>query len=166
MCDYLQRITIQYSEAEDRIKLAGELSHGGTAAIWLTHRLLQRLLPVLSNWIEQHGEGKDQLEVFQEFAQHAARAGLDRQAPVQVAADSDSWLVYAIDIAKRPQLLALTLRGEHGQQVGIALEVTQLRQWLNILHDTYLKAGWPLDEMPMWVRVGEQLTVNGTEVLH
>ncbi len=43
----LQRITTEYVELEDRILLAGELGNREAVVVWLTQRLLQRLVPVL-----------------------------------------------------------------------------------------------------------------------
>ena len=40
----LQRCTTEYVECEDRIRLAGELASGATVVLWLTQRLMNRLI--------------------------------------------------------------------------------------------------------------------------
>jgi hypothetical protein len=147
-------MTIRYSDSEDRIRLSGELSAGAPIVVWLTQRLLQRLLPVLFAWLEQSMATVPRAEVIQEFAQQAARAALPPQAPVQAAADSSSWLAQAVDVAKYPQALVLSLRGIEDQQVQFTLDANNLRQWLNIVHDAYAKGGWAFDGWPAWLHGG------------
>jgi len=48
----LNRITTEYSELEDRIQLRGEAESKQTVVLWLTQRLLSRLLPYLFAWLE------------------------------------------------------------------------------------------------------------------
>lgn len=40
----LQRITTQYIEVEDRLRLTGELAPGEVVVLWLTQRLMHRLI--------------------------------------------------------------------------------------------------------------------------
>ena len=68
-----ERITTQYIDFEDRIRLAGEVGNAAPVVIWLTRRLLQRLLPALLQWLERQGADKQRAEVLQSFAQQAAR---------------------------------------------------------------------------------------------
>ena len=168
MCK-LKKVTIDYVPVEDRVRLSGECEQGGQLAIWLTRRLLDRLLPVLLDWIEQHaadvpgtatraetGAPNRRLpraEPLQGFAQHAARQHLVPQAPVRPGADDASWLAAAVDVKRGRQGVRLALRGARREQrADLQLQVKVLRNWLNILHDSYRKADWPLDVWPDWVR--------------
>lgn len=147
----LERITTEYIETEDRIRLSGEAADGAPVAIWLSLRLLQRLLPALLPLLE--GRRSDlHAGIMQGFAQQAARAELKPQAPVQVRVDSAAWLAFAVDIAPTGQAVTLTFRSADGQAAAIALGALPLRQWLGILHDMYVKAEWPLAVWPDWVR--------------
>ena len=49
----LQRITTEYIDQEDRIRLTGELAHGATVVLWITQRLLNRLIPHLTAWLSR-----------------------------------------------------------------------------------------------------------------
>lgn len=145
-------MTIRYSDSEDRIRLSGEMPDGATVEVWLTRRLLQRLLPVMFGWLEQSMAAVPRAAVMQEFAQQAARAALPAQAPVQAATGSSSWLAQAVDVAKYPQALLLTLRSAGEQSVQFTLDATALRHWLNIVHDAFAKGEWALDGWPAWLQ--------------
>ena len=45
----LQRITTEYDEREDRIRVSGQLAQGEAVVLWLTQRLLNRLVPHLTS---------------------------------------------------------------------------------------------------------------------
>jgi hypothetical protein len=104
-------------------------------------------------------------EPLQGFAQQAARQQLAPQAPVRARADAVRWLAAAVDVKRGSQGVRLALRGaEKGQRAELQLHVKLLRNWLNILHDTYCKAAWPLDVWPDWVR--EAAAPRATLVRH
>ncbi|MBC7859879.1 MAG: hypothetical protein H7Z39_14125, partial [Burkholderiaceae bacterium] len=77
----LQRITTEYVGVEDRIRLSGrddadDAGDGRTVVIWITQRLLQRLLPVLVEWLERQDGATLRADIARSFAQQAARAEL------------------------------------------------------------------------------------------
>jgi len=148
----LQRITTEYSDLEDRIRLSGETENAATIVVWLTQRLLERLLPVLLQWLEQQNAATSHAEMLHDFAQQVAKAGLIPQIPVQAGADSMAWLALSVNIAQSEQAVSLTLRGIDGQDVNLTLTANPLRQWLAILHTAYCNAGWPLAVWPEWMR--------------
>ena len=41
MTDSLDRITTEYIDAEDRLRLSGQSADGSAVVIWLTQRLIQ-----------------------------------------------------------------------------------------------------------------------------
>ena len=43
----LQRCTTEYIATEDRLRLSGEIGTQSTVVLWLTQRLLNRLMPPL-----------------------------------------------------------------------------------------------------------------------
>ena len=147
----LQRITTEYVETEDRIRLSGACEDGAVVQLWLTRRLMDRLLPMLLKWLGQEaGEGA-RAEIMQEFAQQAARAALEPQPSVH-AQDDTSILVQAVDVTTGDNALGLAFKsspqGDASHRIGF--EPLALRQWLNIVHDQYRKAEWPLDGWPVW----------------
>lgn len=159
---WLERVTTQYNVAQDRIRLAGELPGGGQVVLWLTQRLLHRLLPPLLAWLQEQGGAANTVAVqalyadaLQGFAQQAARAQMQPQAPVQVPAGGLSCLVEGVDMRRAPEAVQLVFRDAQGAVVAaMVLQAQPLRQWLNILFDAWQQAEWPPDAWPAWLRAG------------
>ncbi len=161
----LQRVTTQYIELEDRMRLTGEVADDEVMMLWLNHRLLKKLVPHLINWLQKQTAaavastvGTLQTEMVQNFAQQAARAEHTPQAPVPVQAANGSWLVDSVDVtAGDPALVPdvlLTFKGRQ-QSACLLLQAAQLRVWLNILHDQWRVADWPMTIWPDWIAVEE-----------
>jgi hypothetical protein len=148
----LQKFTTEYVAPEDRIRISGQVEQGAPQVIWLTQRLMQRLVPVLTRWIEQQNPQGVSGEVGHTFAQQAARTALAPQEPVNASEGGSSRLAAAIDISRSAQAVRLTFRDQEDRSTELTLNGTQLRQWLNIVHDLYAGAGWPLDIWPDWMQ--------------
>ena len=43
----LQRVTTEYVDSEDRIRISGSCVDDGLVQLWLTRRLMDRLLPMV-----------------------------------------------------------------------------------------------------------------------
>lgn len=166
----LQRITTEYIEAQDRLRLAGELADGAPQVLWLTQRLLQRLLPVLLQQLQGAGAGAETdtpyADLLHSFVQQSARAELVPQPPVQASDSSPAWLVVSVDIVQSAEGVRLTFKGAQDQQVSLALVTLALRQWLGIVHDAYAKAEWPLQGWPQWLQEGSESSAVQAVVLH
>ena len=148
----LQRFTTEYVDIEDRIRLAGEISPDRTEVLWLTQRLLVRLLPHLLGWLGQQTGNDARGEILQGFAQQAAMAALEPQAPVQSLPHDRAWLVHSVDIAAGSDGMKLTFKsptsGEASEPVSLTLQAQPLRQWLTILHGQFQKAEWSISVWP------------------
>lgn len=48
----LKRLSTGHQEVEDRIRLVGETGNGAVVVLWLTQRLLLRLVPILLEGLE------------------------------------------------------------------------------------------------------------------
>ena len=77
----LKRLTTEYVDVEDRIRLTGELEDSETVVLWLTQRLLTKLLPHLLDLLQKQtaaavGSTAEsvQTEMVQTFSQQAARS--------------------------------------------------------------------------------------------
>lgn len=189
--DKLQRITSIYSDVEDRFRITGEVSDESTRCLWLTQRLLLRLVPHILEWLNEiaRAEGKGDLgqaELMQDFAQQAAKARLEPQAAVPVptmpdpnaaiettpgaatAGQQDAiWLVKEVDISKSTNgILTLTFKHESANGVQLAMAPIELRQWLIILHSQWLQAGWPAAIWPEWVDTSPKASDQAVKELH
>lgn len=120
----LQRITTIYDLEQDRMRLIGQYVGNGTLTLWLTQRLLQRLLPVLWQWLERHDtaassdyapsgselntvSNPQRHEALQSFAQQAAQSQLaqrrsllaDEAVPLALQSLSGAyWLVHSVQL--------------------------------------------------------------------
>ena len=160
----LSRLTSHYDPLQDRIRLAGELKSGQSVVLWLTQRLLNRLVPKISQQLEKPSASKAnvpsvQAHLQQSFAQQRARTELPRQAPVATEDNGLQWLVKTVDVKFSAKGIRLVFKGvTDTEEAAAALPATALRQWLNILHDQYRVAGWATTVWPLWVEESRPLT--------
>ena len=150
--------------------MSGELP-GGHVVLWLTQRMLRRLLPVVVDWLANHDPMKDLAlpsgdlyrEALQGFAQQAARTQLEQLpavAPVSVGADSPEYLVFSVQVDRSAQCLRMVFSTEQSPIAQMALYPQSLRQWLNILFDAWRRADWPVDLWPAWMHDDGALSVQ------
>lgn len=158
MVPEMARVTTRYDRVQDRFSLAGELPQGLPVVLWLTQRLLLRLLPPLLAWLQEHDAPPQHqplqhlyAETLQGFAQQAACAGLEPQAPVAVQAVSPEWLVESIDLAHGPAGVRLVFLGRQGPVAAMAMPAQALRQWLGIVCHAWRQAPWPMEPWPAWL---------------
>lgn len=155
----LKRITTEYKPLEDRVRLSGEVASGSVIVVWLTQRLLCRLVPEMARWLQSQEKPASDVVKVQSFKQQKASAMVGAQAPVQAEQAVNDWLVTAADLQRRPGLLLLVLRGANEEErVILELSPLALRQWLNMLLIAYARAEWPLTVWPLWMR--EQLVAR------
>ena len=154
----LTRLTTKYDVEQDRVRISGEVKDGQAVVLWLTQRLLNRLVLHVSSKLEmpeptQVKPLSVQTQVKQSFAQQHARAQMPRQiAPVKPDEHSPQWLVNKVDVKSGPDGVRLIFKGaEQNNQAAVGLPFTPLRQFLGILHDQYRLAGWATEIWPAWV---------------
>lgn len=164
----LHRITTEYIEAEDRIRLSGENEEGQSIVLWLTQRLLSQVISHLLTLIDQRPNSlRSNLDtentansLIQGFAQQAAESELSPELPVQSTDLAHSWLVLEVDLALNPEgTLVLVFKRDASNAIAqddtgkasLTLEAKQLRQWLGIVHAQWQKAGWPPSLWPSWM---------------
>ncbi|MGE4340747.1 MAG: hypothetical protein AB7E55_33065 [Pigmentiphaga sp.] len=165
----LRRLTTQYLDTEDRIRLTGESADGDVWVLWLTQRMLQRLLSPLFSWLDttvakppRTHDGPapvpatdDEAEQRHHQAQRAAVSGHTAQPPVTAPPDTREILVHSIDLSHFPRGVRLTFKAAGPgtpPTVRLSLPTQALRQWLRVLYQQYRKAGWPLQHWPDWLR--------------
>lgn len=171
----LHRLTTDYLEKEDRIRVSASSANGDTVVLWLTQRLLNRLVPHLTAWLAAQVAPSAAVpavqavhrDLVQGFAQQAARAQLTPLPPVPAAAPASSWRVESVDLSHTAQAVLLTLNGE-GEAAQLKLPAQALRQWLGIRYAQYLHGAWPTTVWPAWMSASSAPFQNqpGTAVLH
>lgn len=175
----LNKFTTQSDLTEDRIRLSGTIDNDQTLQLWLTQRLVNRLVSHLCQILEKPVSlnsktpppirGYSQrTRLEQSFAQQQARVTLPKQPPVVPSADSPQWRVDHVDIQHAKSGVRLIFKGAtETQQVMVSLPTSALRQWLGILYGQCLRAEWPLQAWPSWMAdAGQQNPSSPTDVLH
>lgn len=172
----LHRITTEYVECEDRVRLTGELASGDTLVLWLTQRLVNRVVPHLTGWLERQVASTSVMpsvqavhqNVMQGFAQQAARAQLAPEPPVRGAASQAGWRVDVVNIAQSEDTVVLTFKGETEASATLTLASQPLRQWLGIVYEQCLRGEWPTAVWPAWMEQAQRCSTPGTRgaVLH
>lgn len=171
----LQRITTQYIEHEDRLRLTGITDQGEAVVLWLSQRLLLRLIPHLTAWLEKTGNpgqsaaAADQRinEQLQDQAQRTARNELTPLPPVTPESGTRTWMAHTVDVAHNPGAVRMTFRGDPDLSVDLGLNSRELRQWLAIVYDMWRLAQWPDSIWPNWITDSTpRVTVTGTTLLH
>lgn len=168
----LQRITTEFVEVEDRIRLAGRDQEGRIVTLWLTQRLLKRLLPLLCQWLEKQDTGGGGVsdpaksEAMQDFAQQEAGVSQEPSPPVPAdpASAAMDALVHEVDISRGDQRVRLLFKSPRGdapeQAPELIMDARQLHQWLGIVYRHYRVAGWPRSPWPRWMRDSEQQSAD------
>lgn len=180
MSNELKRLTTEYIESEDRIRLSGEISPENPVVIWLTQRLLYRVVPVLLNWLQTQVDnspvltqstaaaqpGKEGVKDFlHQAAQQSARGSVKPQPPVRAASDSPAWLAIAVDLTPTPTAVRLKLRGaQENEEVVVVMPAHGLRQWLGIMQEATRRGGWPQEIWPEWLQAPIEKQPEGTPV--
>lgn len=160
----LHRITTEYIDAEDRLRITGEKAPGEAVVLWLTQRMVHRLIGHLCRCLDsqapQHSQSRAlQADLIQAFAQQAARAQLPTQPAVRACQTSQQWLVTSVDISQATNKTTLTFKGSQpDSQARLTLHEQPLRQWISIVYEQCSKAGWPGEPWPDWVRDAHQPT--------
>lgn len=147
----LDKITTEYLEEEDRLRLSGAAPTGESCVFWLTQRLASRLIAPLTRWLGEETTQHPAGDLLQNWAQMAALTGQEPLPPVQADIKTSAWLVLAVDITRQADGFFLTFRGHGGQSARLYLNVVAMRQWLAILHQHYLAADWRIDAWPTWM---------------
>jgi hypothetical protein len=158
-------LTTQYVDIEDRIRVSGEDGDGRIQVMWMSQRLLNRLVQAVCNMLGS-AQQDERAELLNSFEQQAAQAQLTPQEPVRADASSVAWLVTRVDLAPGANGTRLLFHGSAGEQAAVVMPELALRQWLSILRDHYRAAGWPAGAWPAWADSAAQATPEASAILH
>ena len=163
----LQRLTTVYIPTEDRIRISAEDNKGRVVVLWLTQRLLKRLVPALVEWHEERMGNSIGADVRQSFAQISAVSCLAPQPPVDSEASIDAGAIESIDIKRGVDGVRLVFKTCRFEPAEVALGELMLRQWLDIVYRICVMAEWTSIPWPSWLQesccAGQS---EGKRVLH
>ena len=171
----LQRITSEYIESEDRFRLTAISDAEETIILWITQRLLIRLVAHFLGWLEKEAPkgsrssaiGNETKSALQGMAQQSASANLQNQSAVTANSDSAALLVKEIDIKMSEEVVLLVFKCDDDQKAELSFTIQQLRQWLGMIHQLWRQAGWPVSIWPDWMDDNQQPdSVSADSLLH
>ena len=174
MTSSLKRITTEYIEPEDRIRLAGLTGDNQTVSIWLTMRLLKRLINHCLNLLDKNTpelkaaatQNEQSRKNMKSFLQQSAEQQIVEEKKVTVTNDSPNHLAVEIDVKNNDDGVVLIFKGEFRPDCAIHLNNQQLRQWLAMLHMIWQKAEWPNLVWPDWMSSSSAETVPDLTSIH
>lgn len=125
--------------------------HNQIVVLWLTRRMLLRLLPPMLQWLQKQAPESLQSDIAHGFMQQAARVELQLQSPL-AASDRHARLVDSVNITRTLKGIHLCFNCQGTEPVAdLMLSAKRLRQWLNILYDASMLADWPMGVWPDWI---------------
>lgn len=150
----ITKLTLDYSELEDRIRIDAQVPEG-SRGLWLTRRLGDRLVPVLAQAVAradapQVGAPPEAL-VEQSWQQLAARAALKPDRPVPPAPQEAFAIVTRIDVQIVGGGFRLLLFATGDFEAVLGMTPLEVRQVLGLLHQQYQRGGWSTESWPRWV---------------
>ena len=150
----IKRISSEFIAVEDRIRLSVEYEDDEVAVLWLTKRLLDRLILPLCVWIENDVGTDISNKIINSFVQEQAYSEIKKQESVKISESVSDWLVMSIDINRSAASAKITFRGIENQCGFIEFEKNAIRQWLGIIHRQYIVADWDMSIWPNWFAHG------------
>ncbi|MEN8875406.1 MAG: hypothetical protein ABF285_15205 [Pacificibacter sp.] len=163
----VQTFTARYDPIEDRIFLNVVDATGGKQAIYLTHRLMDQIIPVVAKYLEEKTPKGVPADVVQSMTQERVRQARKAEPPaepVQADLETPRWLCTTIQMSKQPTGLSVTLTGDAACKAQIPLADPHLRTVLDIFRNSYAKAGWDLRVFPDWLGPEQAAAGQGAQV--
>lgn len=161
------RLTTLFDEAEDRLDL--RLAGGETAGlrVWVTQRLMGRLLPSLFQLLDSDRAEAWQATRVTVLNRMAALTGQPATLPpVQAERIGTTILAFEVDVRIGPDLLVMVWRSREGQEISIPFDHEMLDAWLDVLRRCYRMAGWPEPAWPDWMKAEAPTPRNTLALLH
>lgn len=158
----MRTVTMAFDPTEDRVFMDASDSAGQVERLWLSRRLLDRLIPALTGQLEKLVSFKDETisnAAIQSFAQEKAVLEKAEQSPISKNENSTTWLVTSVQVGQSNNKFQLRFVNEQGvakektiRKRGVfTLEKPNLRQWLNAVFNIYKKAEWNTGVFPDWI---------------
>ncbi len=162
----IQTFTGRYDPMEDRLRLDAVDARGGKQSVFLTRRLVDRVIPVLVS----HLEGKNPEGVPAALAQgmsqsRARQARQTGEATPAVAADTETptWLCRTMHFQKADHGLNVIFTDDTQVDAVMPMVEANLRAVLDILLELYTKANWPLEPFPEWMKPEATVTLSSAQ---
>ena len=155
----LKRITSEYIDTEDRIRVTAQTEDDKILVLWFTLRLMSRLVDHCIKLLEKHPPETTKTPIMdkksksnaQSFAQQSAQQNLHKEKSVSAIENSDDYLIQEVDVKVTSESLILILKAEGTENSELCLSSEALRQWLGIIFSIWKAADWPTSLWPTWM---------------
>jgi len=152
----LNKVTLRYNKAEDRIRMDAQSGGGQVVAFWFTQRLCRELIKGFVNYFDKASPVTTRtlphnLAAVQGFLHGKARGSIKPASPV-----GDSGV--QVELINKLQMRASNNRVQiefplpEKTRAVLVMKPMEARQWLDILYQQYLLADWSVDIWPDWVK--------------
>lgn len=164
----LEKMTLTYVAAEDRMRLAGIAKDGDAITLWLTQRLCNQVVRTLTGCLEKLAEARGTLakDAVLSLQQTAARQNLPALPPVTAGPEATQALVRAIEVRQNGKRFVLGFKSGKAACAEIAFGGPGVYHWLWVLNGRYVKAGWALQSWPDWFEGPSSKSPAVATVLH
>ena len=151
----IKTFTGRYIPVEDRLRLDAVDLDGNTQSLFMTRRLVDRIIPVMVEHLEgQTPEGMPS-DLVQEMQQDKARqvhAEGVMEAPVEVAPEIVPWLCRTVHLTKTGSSLVVVFTDDTHVEAHMPMTAENLRVVLDIFKTLYTAAEWSLQAFPDWMQ--------------
>ncbi len=154
----LKKVTLQYIEIEDRIRMSADLDGENSAVFWLTQRLCRRLVPRLVGHLEHSAQKSSLVDkgLMLSVQQHDAEWQQRRSEPVRICELARSVLPEQVNLYCPAEGAAIIFPLDAGgDRARLQMNMVELRQWIGVVYRLYRVAGWPMEVWPRWLALSE-----------
>ena len=158
----IHTFTGRYDAIEDRLRFDAVDAQGGQQAIFLTRRLVDRVIPVLVSHLEgktPEGVPADLAQGMSQSRARQARQAVDTTPAVVAGNETPTWLCRTIHLQKADHGLNVIFTDDAQTDAIMPMVEANLRAVLDIFLDLYTKADWPNAPFPEWIKPDATLTV-------
>lgn len=151
----IKTFTGRYIPVEDRLRLDAVDVDGNKQSLFMTRRLVDRIIPVMVEHLEgQTPEGMPS-DLVQEMQQDRARqiqAEGGSEAPVEVAPEFVPWLCRTVHLTKTGPSIVVVFTDDTHIEAHMPMTAENLRVVLDIFKTLYTSADWGLQAFPDWMQ--------------
>ena len=164
----IEKFTMITDFAEDRIRMNLVNPQGGTMAIWLTRRLLDRFLPIMIKHVEARVSPALPVELSLSLSQQKLRQERQQNPsqPVSAPMDGLPWLGKKMQLTAKENGAIWSLIGNADQEARMFLTDFNVRAALDILYKNYTQMEWSLDRFPEWIVNAAEQAAPANSILH
>ena len=154
----LKKVTLQYIQIEDRIRMSADLDNEEPAVFWLTQRLCLLLVRKLAHHLEHSAPQSLLVDkgLMLSVQQHNAEWQQKFSEPVKICELARSVLPEQVDLQCPAGGAAIIFPlDDGGKRARLQMNMVELRQWMGVVYRQFQVAGWPMEVWPHWFALSE-----------